>query len=157
MKQLVFFCFLIFTNFIQGFGQDNVLLSNTNKHDSVNNSHKFLDLFNIGMPKTVFDSIIKNKNWKLVFINRDSLYINSDSFDIYLDKYLNIYSSAMNNKWGGNLNYIDLFCGPGKSRIKETNNEFDGSPLISLKYHFNQYIFVDKNEENIDILGLFCL
>lgn len=76
----------------------------------------------------------------------------SEEKHYYIDKYLNIFSNAMNQKWDGNLNYIDLFCGPGKSRVRETNNEFDGSPLISLKYNFNQYIFVDKNEENVDIL-----
>lgn len=76
----------------------------------------------------------------------------SEDKHFYIDNYLRIFFNAMNKKWCGNLNYIDLFCGPGKSRVKESNNEFNGSPLIALKYHFKQYIFVDKNEKNIDIL-----
>ena len=38
----------------------------------------------------------------------------------YLEHYLDIFSVGMNKKWAGKLYYVDLFAGPGKCRIRET-------------------------------------
>lgn len=77
----------------------------------------------------------------------------SEEKHFYIDNFLNLFFRAMYKKWAGNLCYVDLFCGPGRCRTKKTGNEFDGSPLIALKYQFSKYIFVDKNEENINTLN----
>jgi three-Cys-motif partner protein len=75
----------------------------------------------------------------------------------YIDSYLNIFFKAMAKKWHGNLYYIDLFCGPGRSRNRDSGIEIDGSPLIALKFGFCKYIFVDKNLDNIKSLKSRCL
>lgn len=62
----------------------------------------------------------------------------------------------MKRKWKGNLYYIDLFCGPGRSVSRETGEEVDGSPLIALKFKFAGYFFVDIEESNIKSLRQRC-
>jgi three-Cys-motif partner protein len=49
-----------------------------------------------------------------------------------LRKYVGI-SRAVRRKFisGAGASYIDLFCGPGRSRIKETGHVVDGSPLVA--------------------------
>lgn len=74
----------------------------------------------------------------------------------YIDKYLDLFVRAMSKKWEGNINYLDLFCGPGKCLLRETGEEADGSPLIALKYEFAKYIFVDIKKENIKTLQERC-
>jgi three-Cys-motif partner protein len=63
----------------------------------------------------------------------------------YLDHYLDIFSVGMNKKWAGKLYYVDLFAGPGICRIRGTNEEIDGSPLIALKFNFAKYIFIESD------------
>ncbi len=70
----------------------------------------------------------------------------------YLDHYLSIFSVGMKKKWPGKLYYIDLFAGPGKCRIRDTNKEIDGSPLIALKYDFEKYFFFEADPECFDAL-----
>lgn len=65
----------------------------------------------------------------------------------YLEHYLDIFSVGMKNKWRGKLYYIDLFAGPGRCLIRETNEEFDGSPLIALKFDFAEYFFFESDPE----------
>jgi len=65
----------------------------------------------------------------------------------YLEHYLDIFSVGMNKKWAGKLYYVDLFAGPGKCRIRETEEEIDGSPLIALKFNFAKYFFVESDEK----------
>jgi three-Cys-motif partner protein len=65
----------------------------------------------------------------------------------YLDRYLDIFSVGMNKKWAGKLYYIDLFAGPGKCRVREINEEIDGSPLIALKFNFAKYFFVESDKK----------
>ncbi len=52
------------------------------------------------------------------------------------------------------LEYIDLLSGPGLSIVRETKEEFDGSPLIALKIKpaFDHLYFADLNPENIAAL-----
>ncbi len=70
----------------------------------------------------------------------------------YLERYLDVFVKSMRNKW--KLCYIDLFSGPGISRVRETGEEILSSPLLALnaKYPFDKYFFVDKNEEATKIL-----
>ncbi len=72
----------------------------------------------------------------------------------YLGRYVDAFTTAMQGKWKGGLYYIDLFSGPGKSRIREIGREIDASPLISLqtRFHFSQYIFVDSDETCVNAL-----
>jgi len=65
----------------------------------------------------------------------------------YLERYLDIFSVGMKNKWGGKLYYVDLFAGPGKCRIREKQKEIDGSPLIALKFNFAKYFFFESDKE----------
>lgn len=63
----------------------------------------------------------------------------------YLEHYLDILSVGMHKKWQGKLYYIDLFAGPGRCLIRETEEEIDGSPLIALKFNFAGYFFFEAD------------
>jgi len=54
----------------------------------------------------------------------------------YVGRYLDVFSTAMKNRWEGNLYYIDLFAGCGKCRVRDSGDEIDGSALMSLKIRF---------------------
>ena len=64
----------------------------------------------------------------------------------YLERYLDIFSRGVARKWAGKLAYVDLFSGPGRSVIRGSGEEVAGSPLLSLKYNFARYVFVDVPE-----------
>jgi three-Cys-motif partner protein len=64
----------------------------------------------------------------------------------YLEHYLDIFSVGMSRKWASKLYYVDLFAGPGLCRIRETQEEVDGSPLIALKFNFSKYFFFEADE-----------
>ena len=61
----------------------------------------------------------------------------------YFERYLDIFTHGVGKKWNGHLAYTDLFSGPGKSLIRESCEEVEGSPLIALRYDFARYVFVD--------------
>ncbi len=63
----------------------------------------------------------------------------------YLERYLDIFSVGMHKRWQGKLYYVDLFAGPGRCLIPETKEEFDGSPLIALKFNFAKYFFFESD------------
>lgn len=65
----------------------------------------------------------------------------------YLERYLDIFSVGMQKKWLGKIYYADLFAGPGQCRIAETGEEFDGSPLIALKFNFARYFFFESDPD----------
>ena len=65
----------------------------------------------------------------------------------YLERFLDILSVGMKEKWAGRLYYLDLFAGPGKCRIRDTDEEIDGSPLIALKFNFAKYFFIEADAE----------
>ncbi len=67
----------------------------------------------------------------------------------YLERYLDIVSVGMKNRWAGKLYYVDLFAGPGKCLIRETRKEIDGSPLIALKFNFAKYFFVESDQRGL--------
>ncbi len=64
----------------------------------------------------------------------------------------------MSGKPWRSVRYIDLFAGPGKSRIRENEQIVLGSPLIALTTSkpFTDYIFVDLSNENISALRTRC-
>ncbi len=64
----------------------------------------------------------------------------------YFERYLDIFSRGVGKKWAGKLSYVDLFSGPGRSIIRGTGEEVEGSPLLSLKHEFAGYVFVDIPE-----------
>lgn len=64
----------------------------------------------------------------------------------YLGRYLKILSVGMKNRWAGRLYYVDLFAGPGRCRIRETQKEIDGSPLVALLgFEFAKYFFFEQD------------
>jgi three-Cys-motif partner protein len=63
----------------------------------------------------------------------------------YLEHYLDIFSVGMRKKWAGKLYYVDLFAGPGRCRVRETNEEIDGSPLVALKFNFAKCFFFEAD------------
>ncbi len=63
-------------------------------------------------------------------------------------KYCDIFTSGMRNKW--NLVYIDLFCGPGFVKNKQSGAIMKNSALIamSLKHKFDYYALNDFKKAN---------
>lgn len=71
----------------------------------------------------------------------------------YLGRYLKIFSVGMKNKWPGKLYYVDLFAGPGRCRIRGTDEEIDGSPLTALLgFDFAKYYFFEADPNCFDAL-----
>lgn len=76
----------------------------------------------------------------------------------YLQRYIQVFSASMHNKPWRNIRYIDLFSGPGKCLVKDTNSVYLGSPLLALttEHLFTNYVFVDLHQANIDALSTRC-
>jgi len=71
----------------------------------------------------------------------------------YLGRYLQIMSVGMKNKWAGRLYYVDLFAGPGRCRIRDIEEEIDGSPLIALLgFDFAKYFLIEADKTCFDAL-----
>lgn len=64
----------------------------------------------------------------------------------YVGMYAELFSTGMKNLWKRRV-YLDLFSGPGHSRIRGTQRVVLGSPLIALSLPdpFDAYIFADAN------------
>lgn len=75
----------------------------------------------------------------------------------YLRRYIDVFETSMRKKWGLR-NYIDLMSGPGKNRVRETDQVLLGSPLLALTtdHPFTGYYFVDLDKENTDVLAERC-
>lgn len=71
----------------------------------------------------------------------------------YLGRYIDVFETAMRNKFPKRA-YIDLFCGPGKSRERGSGEIRLGSPLIALttRYPFTDYYFVDNDQAKLSAL-----
>ncbi len=67
--------------------------------------------------------------------------------------YDQLFATGMKNAWDQRV-YIDLFAGPGCSRIRDTGRIVPGSPLLalSLEDRFTRYIFCERDSELIDAL-----
>ena len=71
----------------------------------------------------------------------------------YLGRYLKIFSVGMKNKRAERLYYVDLFAGPGKCHIRDTQEEVDGSPLVALLgFDFARYFFFEADPACIGAL-----
>lgn len=71
----------------------------------------------------------------------------------YVGMYAEMFSTGMKNKWPRRL-YLDLFSGPGYSRVRETGRVVLGSPMIALSLPdpFDEYVFSEENPEALDAL-----
>lgn len=67
-------------------------------------------------------------------------------------RYCDIFTSGMRNKW--NLIYIDLFCGPGFVKNKQSGAILKNSALIamSLKHKFDYYALNDFSSKNCEAM-----
>ena len=76
----------------------------------------------------------------------------------YLKRYIDIFATSMHDKPWRARHYIDIFAGPGKCYVPETETVYLGSPLIALttRYPFTGYFFVDLNADNISTLRQRC-
>lgn len=76
----------------------------------------------------------------------------------YLSRYLaasaNPRKKYLPPKGPGGAGFIDLFAGPGRTRIATTGDLVDGSPLIALKQPvpFTKVVLCESDAENIDAL-----
>ena len=70
----------------------------------------------------------------------------------YLAGYMDIFTTSMRHKWF--TVYVDLFAGPGKSKIRDSSEIIKGSPLaaLDLRYAFNKYIFVEAAPDALSAL-----
>jgi three-Cys-motif partner protein len=70
----------------------------------------------------------------------------------YLAEYMDVFTTSMRDKWL--TVYVDLFAGPGKSKIRGSSEIIKGSPLAALdvRYAFNRYIFVEAAPEALSAL-----
>lgn len=66
-----------------------------------------------------------------------------------INDYLNFYVTAL-SKQKVKLVYIDAFAGSGQTRLTN-GDEIDGSAIISLKYNFDEYYFleIDPNRKQL--------
>lgn len=71
----------------------------------------------------------------------------------YVGMYAQLFSTGMKNKWPHRV-YLDLFSGPGYSKVRDTNRVVLGSPMIALSLpdRFDSYVFADENPESLDAL-----
>jgi len=63
----------------------------------------------------------------------------------YLSNYCGITTKSMKSKW--RLVYLDVMAGPERCKLKDSNEEFPGSPFVALEHDFSQYIFVEEDKD----------
>lgn len=71
-----------------------------------------------------------------------------------LQKYVDI-TRAVRRKFGGNATYIDLYCGPGRARMRQTDEVGDGSAIVAAieagtRVPFREIIIGDLDPVNVD-------
>jgi three-Cys-motif partner protein len=76
----------------------------------------------------------------------------------YLERYITIFETSMHNKPWRRRHYIDLFAGPGKCFVHNTEAVYLGSPLLALttQHPFTDYFFVDLSPDNTATLKERC-
>jgi three-Cys-motif partner protein len=71
-----------------------------------------------------------------------------------LQKYVDI-TRAVRRKFGGNATYIDLYCGPGRARLRKTGEVVEGSALVAAaeamrrRNPYREVIIGDLNPVNV--------
>jgi three-Cys-motif partner protein len=70
-----------------------------------------------------------------------------------LERLFFIFNQGMKNRWATRI-YVDLLAGPGRSVIRDTKAEVDGSPILALKcpVPFTHYFFNDADPRALDAL-----
>jgi three-Cys-motif partner protein len=68
----------------------------------------------------------------------------------YLRNYCGITTKSMRKKW--RLVYLDVMSGPGLCKIKDTGEEFPGSPFVALDYEFHEFILIENDPQLADAL-----
>jgi three-Cys-motif partner protein len=70
-----------------------------------------------------------------------------------LGYYCELFSGGMRYKWRKRV-YIDALCGPGRGKIKRTDNIVETSPFVALRIPvpFSHYIFCDEDKKSIEAL-----
>jgi len=63
---------------------------------------------------------------------------------VYVGKYMQIFAAGMKSRWAERV-YVDLFAGPGVCVTRDTDDFYDGSPLVALNRPFTRHIYVDKD------------
>jgi three-Cys-motif partner protein len=65
-----------------------------------------------------------------------------------VERYMNIFTTGQKNKWPRRA-YVDLMAGPGLCVLRDTREEFLGSPLLALstKTPFTHAVFVELDPE----------
>jgi three-Cys-motif partner protein len=73
----------------------------------------------------------------------------------YVKRYIDAFEIAMRGRSWRRRIFIDLFSGPGKCVVRDTNEFLLGSPLLALQtqYPFTDYYFIDLEQSNIDSLA----
>lgn len=73
--------------------------------------------------------------------------------EFVIERITEIFNAGMQRKWSQRY-YIDLFCGPGLCRLKDSDDEIDGSPMLAAKSKakFTHYYLADKNPANLESL-----
>jgi len=67
--------------------------------------------------------------------------------------YAEMFATGMKNLWDRRV-YLDLFAGPGHSKVRGTNKAVLASPLIALQLpdRFDKYIFADEYPDALEAL-----
>ena len=68
----------------------------------------------------------------------------------FLRNYCGITTKSMRKKW--RLVYLDVMAGPGLCKIKETGEEFHGSPFVALDHEFHEFILIEDDPQLADAL-----
>ena len=71
----------------------------------------------------------------------------------YVGMYAELFATGMKNRWPRRL-YVDLFAGPGHSKVRDSGRVVLGSPMIALTLPdlFDEDVFADENPEARDAL-----
>jgi len=71
----------------------------------------------------------------------------------YVGMYAELFATGMKNRWKRRV-YLDLFAGPGRSRVRDIQRFVLGSPLIALSLPdpFDACIFADADPARIEAL-----
>jgi len=69
--------------------------------------------------------------------------------------YAEMFATGMKRLWDFRV-YLDLFSGPGHSRMRETGRSVLGSPMIALSLpdRFDRYIFADESRLAMEALRI---
>jgi three-Cys-motif partner protein len=72
----------------------------------------------------------------------------------FVKRYIDVFEVAMREKNWRRRIYIDLFAGPGKCIVRDSQEYLLGSPLLALqtRHPFTDYYFVDSDSENVEAL-----